>query len=44
MSTQDLPTLWNQLSPEQRARIIALLVQMLLRQWVQETERQHEPA
>ena len=43
-STKDLSTLWNQLSPEQRARIIALLVQMLLRQWTQETEKQHEPA
>jgi hypothetical protein len=31
------------LSPEQQARIIALLVQMLLRQWSQETEIQHEP-
>ena len=44
MSTKDLPTLWDQLSPEQQARIIALLVQMLLRQWSQETEMQHEPA
>lgn len=43
MSTNDLPALWNQLSPEQQARIIALLVQMLLRQWSQETEIQHEP-
>jgi hypothetical protein len=44
MPTNDLPTLWNQLSSEQRARIIAILVQMLLRQWIQETEAQHEPA
>ena len=44
MSTNDLPTLWNQLSPEQRARIIAILVQMLLRQWTQETEMRHESA
>jgi len=44
MSTNDLPTLWDQLSPEQSARIIAILVQMLLRQWTQETEVQHEPA
>lgn len=44
MSTNDLPTLWNQLSLEQRDRIIAILVQMLLRQWTQETEAQHESA
>jgi hypothetical protein len=34
-----------QLSPEQRARVIALLVQMLLRQWIQRgEEKQNEPA
>jgi len=44
MSTNDLPTLWNQLSLEQRDRIIAILVQMLLRQWTMETEAQHESA
>jgi hypothetical protein len=44
MPINDLPTLWNQLSPEQRARIIAILVQMLLRQWIRETEAQREAA
>ena len=44
MSTNDLQNLWNQLSLEQRDRIIAILVQMLLRQWTQETEAQHESA
>ena len=29
---------WTQLSPEQRARVIALLVQMILRQWSQQSE------
>jgi predicted Fe-S protein YdhL (DUF1289 family) len=42
MLTKDLQTLWEQMSPEQRARIIAILVQMVLRQWIQETEAQHE--
>lgn len=32
-----------QLSPEQRARVIAILVQMLVRQWSQfVAEKQHE--
>ena len=44
MSTIDLRNLWAQMSPEQRARIIAILVEMLLRQWSQETEAQHDPA
>ena len=44
MSTNRLPAIWNQLSPEQRARIVAILVQMLLRQWIREMETQHEPA
>ena len=43
MSTNDLQNLWNQLSLEQRDRIIAILVQMLLRQWTQEMEAHHEP-
>ncbi len=29
---------WTQLSPEQRARVIALLVQMILRQWNQQSQ------
>lgn len=34
-----------QLSPEQRARVIALLVQMILRQWSKQgEERQNERA
>ncbi|MFO7622727.1 MAG: hypothetical protein R6V73_00105 [Anaerolineales bacterium] len=44
MVTNDLPTLWTQMSPEQRTRIIAILVEMLLRQWKQEREAQHDPA
>jgi len=44
MLTIDLPTLWTQMSPAQRARIIAILVEMLLRQWNQETEAQHDAA
>jgi hypothetical protein len=32
------------MSPEQRARIVAILVQMLLRQWIQEMEAQHDSA
>jgi hypothetical protein len=35
-------TLWDQLSPELRARIIAILVQMLLHRWVQEMEAHHD--
>jgi hypothetical protein len=42
--TDNLQTLWNQMSPEQQARIIAILVEMLLRQWSQEAETQHDPA
>jgi hypothetical protein len=44
MLTEDLQTLWNQMSPEQRARILAILVEMLLRLWNQEAEAQHERA
>jgi len=44
MLTNQLQTLWEQMSPEQRARIIAILVQMLLRQWIQEIEAQNESA
>lgn len=44
MLTQDLQTLWEQMSPEQQARIMAILVEMLLRLWNQETEAQHDPA
>jgi hypothetical protein len=34
-----------QLSPQQRARVIALLVQMILRQWSKRgEEKQNEPA
>jgi predicted Fe-S protein YdhL (DUF1289 family) len=44
MVTNDLQTLWTQMSPEQRARILAILVEMLLRQWSQEREAQHDPA
>lgn len=44
MLTIDLQTLWTQMSPEQRARIIAILVEMLLRQWSQEMEVEHDPA
>ena len=44
MLTNDLQTLWTQMSPAQRARIIAILVEMLLRRWSQETEALHDPA
>jgi hypothetical protein len=44
MLTNSLQTLWDQMSPEQRARIIAILVEMLLRQWRQGTEAQHDRA
>ncbi len=44
MLTNRLQTLWDQMSPEQRARIIAILVEMLLRQWRQGTEAQHDRA
>jgi predicted Fe-S protein YdhL (DUF1289 family) len=43
MLTNNLQTLWNQMSPEQQARIIAILVEMLLRQWDREMEAQHDP-
>ena len=36
-------TLWEQLTPEQRARIIAILVQMLLHLASQPTEVSHDP-
>jgi hypothetical protein len=42
MVTNNLQTLWTQMSPEQRARIIAILVEMLLRQWSQEREAEHD--
>jgi hypothetical protein len=44
MLTNSLQTLWDQMSPEQRARIIAILVEMLLRQWRQGTEAPHDRA
>lgn len=31
---------WTQLTPEERARVIAILVQMILRQWSQREEAQ----
>jgi hypothetical protein len=34
----------TQLSPEQRARVIAILVQMLLRQWSQRGEEKEHDA
>lgn len=34
--------LWEQVSPELRARIIAILVQMLLHYWMQEKEADHD--
>lgn len=38
-------TLWYRLSPEQRIRIIAILVRMLLQRWVQQrTEVAHDSA
>ena len=36
-------TLWEQLTPEQRARIIAILVQMLLHLVNQPMEAGHDP-
>ena len=44
MITDNRQTLWDQMSPEQRTRILAILVQMLLRKWIQEIEAQHESA
>jgi predicted Fe-S protein YdhL (DUF1289 family) len=44
MLTKDLQTFWDQMSPEQQARIIAILVEMLLRQLNQEKEAQHDQA
>jgi hypothetical protein len=44
MVTNNLQTLWNQMKPELRARIIAILVEMLLRQWSQEAEVKHDRA
>jgi predicted Fe-S protein YdhL (DUF1289 family) len=44
MLTKDLKALWDQMSPDQRARIIAILVEMLLRRWNQETEVHNERA
>jgi hypothetical protein len=38
------PTLWQLLSPEQQARIIAILVQILLRHLVAPAEVAHDPA
>jgi len=34
--------LWDQMGPELRARIIAILVQMLLHRWIQEKEANHD--
>ena len=42
MLTKDLQALWDQMSPDQRARIIAILVEMLLHRWNQETEAHNE--
>jgi hypothetical protein len=44
MSTIDLRNLWAQMSPAQRAKLMAILVEMLLRRWSQATEAQHDPA
>jgi len=44
MLTNDLQTLWTRMSPAQRARLMAILVEMLLRRWSQETEAQHDAA
>jgi|GEM_PF-2835414 len=38
------PTLWQQLSREQQARIIALLVQILLHHLSPQPEVAHDPA
>ena len=35
-------TLWDQVTPELRARIIAILVQMLLHYWMQEMEADND--
>jgi len=37
------PTLWDQLTPAQRPRIIAILVQILLYLASQPTEASHDP-
>ncbi len=44
MLTIDLQTLWTRMSPAQRARLLAILVEMLLRRWNQTTEAPHDPA
>ncbi len=44
MLTIDLQTLWTRMSPAQRARLMAILVEMLLRRWSQEMEAQHDAA
>lgn len=44
MATLDLQTLWTQMSPALRARILAILVEMLLRRWSQEKEARHDSA
>jgi hypothetical protein len=36
--------LWEQLSPAQRLRVMAILVQMLLRQLIAQQEAQDEPS
>jgi len=36
------PSLWSQLSPEQQARIVAILVQMLLRLPTRPVEAVHD--
>jgi hypothetical protein len=38
------PILWEQLSAEERTRILAILVQMLLHIWTASVEGEHEPA
>jgi hypothetical protein len=37
------PLLWEQLSPAQRLRVLAILVQMLLRQLIPPQEAHDEP-
>ena len=37
-----MPTLWEQLSPEQQARLIAVLVQILLRRLAVSAEAVHD--
>lgn len=43
-TAEPTPTLWQQLSHEQQARIIALLVQILLHHLRPQPEVTHDPA